>query len=104
MRKILSVFFLAFLLGNNVVWALDSMDLGQEHEKQSHSTQATNQSHNQDQETDSCDHCCHGSAHLLGLLSGNSYTVKVSGSSSTTAGVNTLASREHQPPLPPPNA
>jgi hypothetical protein len=104
MRKALTLFIVFFLLGNNVVWALDSMDFGQEHEKQSHSTHASNQSHNQDQETDSCDHCCHGSAHLCGLLSGNSYTVTVSESSSTTAGVNTHVSREHQPPLPPPNA
>lgn len=101
MRKALTLFIILFLFGNNVVWALDAMDIGQEHEKQSHRFGSANETQNQ--ETDSCDHCCHVSAHFLGILFDDTISVTYLDSLSTTSNIHSHVSWIYQPPLPPPN-
>ena len=70
MRNLCILFVTLFLLGSNVVWAYDGIDITQDHKKQNHTdAEATNHIH-QDNEHQSCDHCCHGSSHFLGIFSG----------------------------------
>ena len=103
MHKTLSIIIMIFLLGNNVVWGLDFMDIEQGHEKQAHSHDGAIEVRGENQETDSCDHCCHVNAHYLGILANLNCTGAISASKSVTTVTSSHTSWAYQPPLPPPN-
>ena len=101
MNKILVAFLVFFLLGSNVVQALDSVLPEQPHETRAHKPDAAGV---QDQDSDSCDHCCHGAAHFLGILFTGGLVIGRADNQHITTTPLPHTTRAYQPPLPPPNA
>lgn len=92
-----------FLLGSNVVWAYDGIDITQDHKKQNHTDAEANTHTHQDNEHQSCDHCCHGSSHFLGIFSGQSGADTTSIICAVTFTRLSIVTNSYQPPTPPPN-
>lgn len=103
MRKSLVYFIIFFLLGSNIAWAFDADEIFQQSEKQDHVLVMADEVGVLDSSSATCDHCCHGSAHFLGLLSDNNANSSHSLSRSLITVSHSPSSRAYQPPLPPPN-
>ena len=64
-RRFLSIWLILSVFGYGVAMAAEiHSSFDQDHE---HSIQDHLDKQNHDDEADNCDHCCHGSLHLLGL-------------------------------------
>lgn len=101
MRRLIMTLIILGLVTGNIAWAADfdelnfsAADVGT----------LVSPDHDDSQSQSDCDHCCHGSAHLIGLLP-IAYNKHVQESSRYSA-VTFIAhiTQTYQPPTPPPNA
>lgn len=100
-----------FILFANLAWAADMDEIGFAHhatEVQASISGADGQSDVGDTghiglKHDSCDHCCHGSAHYVGVPYQTSFDLADNASCAPALRVTTRYSREPEPPLPPPD-
>jgi len=99
-RMIMSLIILGLVTGN-IAWAADFDELSF-----SADTIGTlvSPDHDDTQALSDCDHCCHGSAHLIGLLPITA--IKNGQESNRYSVIPFLAhiTQTYQPPTPPPNA
>lgn len=101
MRGFIMTLIILGLVSGNIAWAADLDELN--FSADDVSTLAS-PDHDDPQSQTDCDHCCHGSAHLIGLLP--IVTIKHVQTSSTYTAIPFSAhiSQTYQPPTPPPNA
>ena len=102
MRKILVTFLVFFLLGSNVVSALDAVYPDEMSDNQQHTLDIADA--DQDQNEHACNHCCHGAAHFLGILHAGELVIDRTDTRHIASIALPRTSRAYQPPLPPPNA
>jgi len=101
MRGITTTLIILGLLTGNIAWAADYDELISSVDDVS--TQVSPDHEDPLSQTD-CDHCCHGSAHLIGLLpvTTTKHVTESNRYSTVTFIANTT--QTYQPPTPPPNA
>ena len=106
MQKIIAQILILLMLFSNAVWAIDSDFVSSNHfssKSEPHTdtddTDGLTPHHNDSEDSD---HCCHGAAHLIGLMSIKVMrTVKIKDAAQLQR-VATLVSYKHLPPTPPP--
>ncbi len=103
MKKILVNIIIFFLLGSNVAWAFDVGEQIQEREAQSHFFVSSHNTGSHETTNVTCDHCCHGNAHFLGIFSGQAEVSHYFTGDPVSFIAKTLPITNHQPPTPPPN-
>lgn len=103
MKQLLIYTIVFFLLGSNVVWALDASEQLQEREMQSVIQASTDGDSEHDNSSLACDHCCHGNAHFLGIFSGQQDIAHYFSNGSLGFITKNLKTTSFQPPTPPPN-
>ncbi len=103
MKKILVSIIIFFLLGSNVVWAFDVGEQIQERETQNHFFVSSHDTNDHDAANTTCDHCCHGNAHFLGLFSGQADVSHNFTGNPVFFIAKTLPITTYQPPTPPPD-
>ena len=86
----------------NLAWAADFVEAVDTHDPQPLQVQLfDNLNDNQDE---SCDHGCHGSAHFLGVFSSDIDTISQYPNNYRAMPPTLVTSVTYQPPTPPPNA
>jgi len=103
MKKILVNIIIFFLLGSNVVWAFDVGEQIQERETQSHFFLSSHDTGDHKATNVTCDHCCHGNAHFLGVFSGHPDVSIYATNGSIGFTAKNSSTINFQPPTPPPN-
>ncbi len=113
MRQLIAKFLVFFILFANLAWAADLVEAGVLHaDDQALSVGADlHAGHLGDGATpDSgdlkqvpCDHCCHGSAHYVGLTPHLLSALSAAECAVFLPVAAALSSRDNEPPLPPPN-
>jgi len=100
MRRLIMTIIILGLVTGNIAWAADFDELN----TTTDSSSLISPDHHDTQSQTDCDHCCHGSAHLIGLLPITS--IKQVQKSSKYSAVKFIAhiTQTYQPPTPPPNA
>ncbi|NOY16284.1 MAG: hypothetical protein GXP23_05015 [Gammaproteobacteria bacterium] len=104
MKKLLVNVTIFFLLVSNVVWALDTADLVQEHEKQNHSSATSDDAEPVNLNNSSSKHCCHDAVHFIGILSHSGEIISRSTVDTIATSNHARISQAYRPALPPPNA
>ncbi len=102
MRRFIMTLIIFGLVTGNIAWAADYDEQNSPTSSNGSSLVSPDQD-NQQSQTE-CDHCCHGSAHLIGLLA--VITTKHVQESNRYSAVTFIANitQTYQPPTPPPTA
>jgi len=101
MRRLIMTLIILGLVTGNIAWAADFDELNS---PVSDSSSLVSPDHDYQQATTDCDHCCHGSAHLIGLLPITSIKHVQESSKYSAVTFNANITQTYQPPTPPPNA
>lgn len=106
MFRILARALVCFILFANLSWAADLQAVNPGHDPaDTHLTDDTGGRHSDDSDTPLhvCDHCCHGSAHYVGIPPAASIAAAAPVSPFPAGLTRHLRSHAGAPPLPPPN-
>ncbi len=96
--KHLYTYLILSILFTQSAWAFHDIEVNQLEE------QVYSQSSDQNDVIGDYDHCGHTSAHIVGLLSNNTFDTFVAPNSNVISVKNTVLSISYQPPVPPPTA
>ena len=113
MRRAIVKVVIFFILFANLAWATDMDELGIVHDAAAKAfSSAVDESGGSSDDgvaghdglqNGPCDHCCHGSAHYIGLPPGAVTAFQDPASVTLALWLTAYYSRDTEPPLPPPN-
>jgi len=97
MNRFLNIVLIASILVTQSAWAVHGVEL--DNNPQQGYTQSAEQ-HNDSKET--CNHFCHGSAHLVGLFLNSIVDIHTTSDNHEYTLKGFIPSHSYQPPIPPP--
>lgn len=102
MRRFIAHLIIWCVISGNLAWATDYVEAIDPHDLQAEQVLLSDSEDNNP--ADLCDHCCHGSAHFLGVFSSDIDTISLYPNDYRALPPTLVTSVIYQPPTPPPNA